>query len=252
MNKHWVLGLIAVATLAGCNRSSEVAVRAVSSVDGAEVGRNQLVVRLLPYDRDELFAQFVAAAERAEPQPPATLMALRDSIAASQTLWREAEVEWNEVYSELRDLSQRMERMNQTSNEYFQAYQRFDDLDAQERRLRRDKDRFFEEFTGLQGRYASQADSFNAVVTTWGDEVFEGYGETVDSILKATRRQELWDTTNTGGYSQFTVAKGQWWIYTRAKLPFDELYWNVPLEVTGGTVDTIILNESNAEVRPIF
>ena len=24
MNKHWVLGLIAVATLAGCNRSSEV------------------------------------------------------------------------------------------------------------------------------------------------------------------------------------------------------------------------------------
>ncbi len=252
MNKRWVLGLVAATTLGACNRTSQVTVLAVSSGDGDAVAHAQLTVRLLPYDRDAVFADMIAAAERSEPEPPADLLEIRDSIAVAQDRWRDAEAAWNNTYSELRSLSERMERMNQSSNEYFAAYGRFDNLDGQERRLRREKDRYFEQFTELQGQYTARADSFNAVLTTWEDVVFEGFGEVIDSLLEASGREEIWDTTDGGGAAQFAVPKGRWWIHTRAELPFEELYWNVPIDVTGGTTDTITIDKSNAESRLVF
>ena len=252
MNKHWVLGLIALVTLSACNRSADITVRVVTSAGGEQQGQAQLPVRLLPYDRDSIFEAMTAEAERPEPEPPADLLALRDSIAEAQSRWRAAESNWNAVYSELKELSERMEGMNQSSNEYFQAYQRFDQLDAQERRLNQSKQQYFDEFTALQEQYQARADSFTAVLRTWEDETFTGYGEMVDSLLEARGQEELADTTGSAGYAQFNAPAGNWWVYTRTKLPFDELYWNVPIEVQGGQPDTIILEESNAERRPIF
>jgi hypothetical protein len=34
-------------------------------------------------------------------------------------------------------------------------------------------------------------------------------------------------------------------------LVFEELYWNVPYESAGGA-DTLVIDESNAEIRPIY
>ena len=252
MNKHWVLGLIALATLSACSRSADVTVRVVTSAGEEQQGQAQLPVRLLPYDRDSIFKEMIAGAERPEPEPPADLLALRDSIAEAQSRWRDAEADWNSVYSELKELSERMEGMNQASNEYFQAYQRFDQLDAQERRLNTTKQEYFEQFTQLQEQYSARADSVTAVLRTWEDETFEGYGEIVDSLLETRGRQELADTTGSTGYAQFTAPAGGWWVYTRTNLPFDELYWNVRIDVQGGQPDTIILDESNADRRPIF
>ena len=252
MNKHWVLCLAAVVMLGGCKRSADLTVHAVANVGEEQIGRAQLEIRLVPYDRDSLFNAMASLASSPEPQPPADLLALRDSIAAAQDFWRNAEATWNEARSEMQRLSEAMDGMDRSSNEYFQAYQQFDQLDGQERRLSRDKDVYFEQFTALQARYSERADSFSAVVAAWEEEVFADYGVLVDSLVEATKREDLYDTTDASGWAFFVVPKGRWYIHTRFQLPFEELYWNFPYDASGGAADTIVLDESNAEVRIVF
>jgi hypothetical protein len=252
MNKHWVLGLAMLAALTACSRSTQLAVRAVSEgAGGEEVGRSQQVIRLIPYDRDSIFEALTRAATDPEPQPPEDLMVLRDSVSVAQSRWTEAEGAWNDMRSQMLQLSERMENMDRASTEYAQAYRRFDDLDAQVRRLDRDKQRYFDSFTELQGQYRARADSFNAVVQAWGDAAFDTYTEVVDSMVEAMGRQELADTADADGWTYFSVPRGSWWVHTRASLVFEELYWNVLYESAGGA-DTLVLNSDNAQVRPIF
>ncbi len=252
MNKHWVLALAACVLFTACSRSTQLAVRAVAGGDGEELtGRAQLEIRMLPYDRDSVFSVLVAQASEPEPQPPTDLIELRDSITVAQERWRAAEADWNEMRSELETLSERMQRMNRASREYAQAYRRFDQLDGQLRRLDRDKQGYFDRFTELQRTYRSRADSFSAVLTAWGDDAFDTYGEIVDSLLEARGLEELYDTTDAGGWAYFEVPRGPWWVHTRSELPFEELYWNVAYQSQGGA-DTLFLNNANAELRPIF
>lgn len=251
MNKHWVAGLAVAATVSACGGATDLAVRTVSGEGEQAAPLEQLEIRLLPYNRDSIFEVLARQAPSPEPQPPEELIQLRDSVAAAQERWREAEAAWNDIRSELQQLSERMEGMNRASRDYAQAYRRFDDLDSQVRRLDREKNRYFERFTELQSRYSAQADSFSAVLAAWGDATFERYAEIVDSLLEGRGRQEIWDTTGGGGWADLQVPRGRWWIHTRFELPFEELYWNVPYESSGGA-DTVILNSANAEERPVF
>jgi hypothetical protein len=248
MNKHWVMGVVAMLLLSACGRSTQLAVQAVS--DDGETALSQQVIRLLKYDRDSIFTHLSTLASTPEPQPPEDLIILRDSVAAAQIAWTEAEATWNEGRSEMQTLSNRMENMDRTSNEYFQAYQQFDDLDAMVRRLDRAKQTYFETFTALQDSYRSRADSFNVVAETWADAAFEDFGVIVDSLIEA-RGEELVDTADASGWVYFRVPRGDWWIHTRSKLVFEELYWNVLYNSAGGA-DTLVLNASNAQFRPIF
>lgn len=251
MDKPWVAPLLALAVLSGCQRSTQLAVRAAAEGESGEVGRGQLEIRLIPYNRDSIFSNMAEMAPAPEPEPPADLLELRDSITVAQELWREAEATWNDARSELQTLSERMKGMNRSSNEYFAAYERFDELDALEARTSRDKDQYFERFTELQSRYTERADSFAAVLTTWEDETFQGYREIVDSLEEEIGRTELFDTTDAAGWALVSVPRGRWYVHTRFKLPFEELYWNVPYDSEGGA-DTLILNNSNAETRLVF
>ncbi len=252
MNKHWVLCLGMLALLSACNRSTDLAVRAVSeaSESGQVLARAQQEIRLIPYDRDSLFVALAAQADEPEPQPPADLLELRDSVSTAQERWRQAEAIWNDLRSELQTLSERMKTMNRASNQYFQAYRRFDDLDGRVRRLDGEKQGYFERFTELQSVYNERADSFSAVLHSWEDAAFEDYGEIVDSLTEVYG-EVLYDTTDANGWAYFQAPRGTWWVHTRAKLPFEELYWNEPFKASGGA-DTLVLNQSNADVRPVF
>ncbi len=250
MNKHWVMGVAVLLLLSACGRSTQLAVRAVADGGTDETALSQQVIRLLAYDRDSIFSHLASLATTPEPQPPEDLIQLRDSVAAAQMAWTDAEAAWNEGRSEMQALSTRMENMDRASNEYFEAYQEFDDLDATVRRLERAKQTYFETFTALQETYRTRADSFNVVTDTWADAAFEEFGAIVDSLIEA-RGEDLVDTTDTNGWAYFRVPRGNWWVHTRSKLVFEELYWNVPYNSAGGT-DTLVLNASNAESRPIF
>jgi hypothetical protein len=251
MNKHWVLGLAALVTTSACGRSTQLAVRAESEgADGTPQGQAQLIIRMLPYDRDSLFDALAAQAAEPEPQPPADLIELRDSVSAARERWTEAEGIWNEVRSEMQDLSQRMQNMNRASAEYARLFSRFDELDRQVGRLERMQSQYFDQFTELQSTYRSRADSFNAVIQSWGDVAFDMYNDVVDSLTEALG-EELEDTTDASGWAYFRVPRGTWWVHTRSALVFEELYWNVRYRSTGG-VDTLIIDASNAELRPVF
>ena len=251
MNKHWVMGVAALLLLSACSRSTQLAVRAVSDGDGGEeTALSQQVIRLLTYDRDAIFSHLASLASTPEPQPPEDLVQLRDSVAAAQIAWTEAEAAWNQGRSEMQTLSERMDNMDRTSDQYFAAYQQFDDLDVLVRRLDRAKQTYFETFTALQGTYRTRADSFNVVGETWADMAFEDFGVIVDSLIEA-RGEELVDTTDASGWAYFRVPRGDWWVHTRSKLVFEELYWSVLYNSAGGT-DTLVLNASNAQFRPIF
>ncbi len=251
MNKHWVLGVVTLLAFSACNRATELAVQAASEgADGEVMAQGQLVVQALPFDRDSIFQALASQAAAPEPQPPADLIELRDSVSVARQRWTEAEAAWNEMRSELQSLSERMRNMDRASREYANLFSRFDELDSQVGRLERVQTRYFEAFTGLQGTYRARADSFNAVLQAWEERAFVDYPEARDSLIEVLG-EVLEDTTDDSGWAYFRVPRGTWWIYARTKLVFEELYWNVPYASAGGT-DTLVINESNAEVRPIF
>jgi hypothetical protein len=87
---------------------------------------------------------------------------------------------------------------------------------------------------------------------SWGDETFTDFADIRLARLQALNREEVWDTTNANGVSQVSLEKGQWWVHARYELPYSELYWNEPIEVTGGDPMQVLLNRSTAEARPRF
>jgi hypothetical protein len=76
----------------------------------------------------------------------------------------------------------------------------------------------------------------------------------VDRIIAARvrelRREERADTTDANGIGRIRVNAGDWWIHARFDLPFEELYWNVPVNVARGEQVEVQLTSENAEVRP--
>ncbi len=117
MNKHQVLFLVTLLTVGACKGPTQLAVRAASGgPEGKIVGRPQLVIRLLPYDRDSIFSVLTGRASRPEPQAPADLVELRDSIAVAQSRWRDAEASWNDSRSELQSISERAPRARSCSS----------------------------------------------------------------------------------------------------------------------------------------
>ncbi|MGH7545904.1 MAG: hypothetical protein ACREKI_06950 [Gemmatimonadota bacterium] len=246
-----VLGL---ATLAGCSRSGELVVQAAIGRDttGAATGIEKLVIDLLPFDRDSLFEALTRQAPTPEPPIPPDLMALRDSLAAARQLWTESESQWNVVRERLEALSQRMQGMNRRSREYLEAFSQFNELDGHERALARAKDEAFRQYEAFQKRYAASADSIKIVRFNWEDEAFARYGEIVDSLLEATGRQIHTDTTAGGGFAVFRVPAGRWYVYTRYELPFEELYFNIPVQIEAGGPDTLRLTRDTAEIRPLL
>lgn len=240
--------------LAGCQRSGELVVHAALGRDtlGAPVGIDKLVIQLVPYNRDSIFDALAQQAATPEPQIPEDLLALRDSVAALRDLWSQSESQWNAVRDELLKLSERMKTMDRRGREYFQAFTRFTDLEQRERTLSRAKDESFRRYDALQKRYSSRADSIKVVRFAWEDEAFARYGEISDQILKALKREIAADTTSGGGYASFKVRKGRWYVYTRYELPFQELYFNIPVEIRGGGRDTLVLTRDAAQIRTLL
>jgi hypothetical protein len=219
--------------------------------DGAQdtVALAEVPVRLLPYDRDQLFDSLSASHTRPEPQIPDSLLALQEQIAAAQVEWQEAETAWASVRDSLQSMSNRLTSLSRASAQYRLLFNEFSDLEPREQELNSRRETAFDRFTELQGRLSRSSQEITALRAQWADEAFES----VDSII-ATRLEELdleeqTDTTDAAGVAHFAVKAGQWWVYARYELPYSELYWNVPVEVPKGEF-TVRLSRENAENRP--
>ncbi len=244
----------AVATVA-CG-GGDVAV--IAQLEGAATGTQEtetvalssLPVRLVPFDRDAVFDSLARAYPEPEPVIPDSIQDLQDRVIAAQGQWRAATQEWAQVRDSLQMLSDTLRSMNQADPDYFVLFQDFGALENRVGALERRADDGFEEFTTLQSALSAQAREIELARRNWSDEAFAS----VDSIFAAMEEglgmEVQYDTTSTQGVARFSgVPEGQWWVTARYERPFDELYWNLPVDVPGGEEITVRLTEENAEVR---
>lgn len=232
--------------LAACG-GGEVTVRVVTEGDTAQQPVEDLVLTFLPYDRDSIFDALTEQASEPEPQLPEDLVDQYEEVQAAQQTWREAESRWAVLRDSLKNLSQQMEGLDRRSREYLQLFERYNELESQERQLNSQKDQLFERFDSLQKSTVSRADSMQAVVAAWEEIAFEDYTDITDGILEERGVEIHEDTTGADGYATTNLPGGEWWVYSRYQLPFEELYWNLRVDTMFG--DTIILSRENAEIR---
>lgn len=254
-----VLALPAVVLLLGtvaCSRPEVVAEAVINEgPTGEPLVLQDLPVRLLPYDRDAIFDSLEAAAATPEPPIPPAFLQQQQAVIEAQEAHAQAEARWGTVRDSLRTLSQRTTQMQQQglrgTPQYRQAFEQFNRLEQEEARVKRQSDEAFARFTQLQEATIGRADSLRVARETWAESAFRDFQSIVEAKLEQSRREEFADTTNAAGIARFRAPEGRWWVYARYTLPYEELYWNIPIEVSGDSTH-LRLSEENAEKRPVF
>lgn len=257
-----ILSLVAVTSAAavlGACGGTDVVVQAqiqgmaATDTTEAETGPTPLAgieVQLVPYDRDAIFDSLASVAATPEPQIPDTLLQLQEQISEASVANQQATARWNTVRDSLQQLSEQLNQLSPASPRYRVLFRDFTSLEDRVGNLEQRMDSTFRVFTQLQSRFTNQAEELRLQRGQWADEAFRS----VDSIFLARSEEAgqelLVDTTNAQGVVRFRgVDGGDWWVHARYELPYEELYWNEPVQVQGDQVD-VSLNRENAEVRP--
>jgi hypothetical protein len=240
--------------LSGCGGSPLVVQAALETevaegAAGSTMVLSNLPIRLLPYDRDAVFDSLTRVAPRPEPEVPASLRALQDSVIRAQEEWQNAEVRWGVVRDSLRQISEELRELSRGSAQYVVLFRTFNQLEPVERQMKQRMDAAFARFTNLQAQVGAQAEEARIAREAWEDEAYADVEAVFAERLKAMNREEMADTTNANGVATFRPRSGQWWVYARYELPYSELYWNVPVRMEGDQVE-VRLTRQNAEVRP--
>ncbi|HEX6309565.1 MAG TPA: hypothetical protein VFZ69_15315 [Longimicrobiales bacterium] len=239
------------ATLAACG-GGDVVVQAYHQPEGGQpTAITDLPVRALPYDRDVMFDSLATAYGTPEPEIPADLAALRDSINAAQQQWSTMNARWGTARDSLLSIRQQMDRIgNRASGQYVALFRLFTTMEGQERSSKQASDQAFNRFQSLQSRYNTRAEEIRLAREQWADAAYADIDRIRTARLRELRLEEAADTTDESGVAVFRgLRAGQWWIHARYDLPFEELYWNVPIDVTGEG-QQIQLTRENAQVRP--
>ncbi|CAN5618720.1 hypothetical protein BH23GEM3_BH23GEM3_07800 [soil metagenome] len=250
-----ILAVLLPLAAAACGREPQVVVEAATThpETGARQALADLPVRLLPYDRDAIFDSLEAAFAEPEPALPPELLEQQRQIQTAETEWRTAEERWGEVRDSLRVLAGQLQQMGQAGQratpQYVQAFRNYERLESEVSQVQGRSQNAFQRYDQLQRTFLTQADSIRVVREQWGERAFADFDRVVDARLQQAGREEYADTTGGAGVATFRAPTGRWWVYARYRLPFEELYWNVPLEVTGDSVG-VVLTRENAQVRP--
>lgn len=243
--------------LAACG-GGEVVVTAEIDVDDPDgegmMARplEEIEVRLIPFDRDEIFDSLEAAHPEPEPEIPDSLLVAQEAVAEAQAEWREAETEWNVLRDTLQTLVSELERLNPGEGQYQVLYRDWQELEGRLAAAERRQEQAFERFTELQQGIAQQSQEIQLARDEWAAEAFADVGDVIDARLAEVNREELVDTTDASGMVTFNAPAGDWWVHARYPLPYQELYWNVPVTVSSGETHEIRISRENAEERPIL
>jgi hypothetical protein len=249
---------LAVVALSACGQAQAV-VTAELEVEDPEAGvvnrpLGGMEVRLYPFDRDVVFDSLAAAASAPEPQIPEDLLTAQQELADAQTEWTSAEAEWQALRDQLQQINDELQGLNRGETRYVQLYNQFQDLERQVGGAERATERAFERFEEIQQATIQRVDSIRILRQNWEDDAFADIGAVFDARIVEAGRDILYDTTSADGVATFDgtngMEAGQWWVYARHELPFDELYWNVPIQVEGSEPAQVHLDRSNALRRP--
>jgi hypothetical protein len=247
--------ILAIAAILGACSPGRVAVTAELDATNPEGGGTITQplalkeVQLVPFNRDAIFDSLTANAATAEPPIPDSVVRLIDEVQVAQSEWRAADSRWATVRDSMGIVGEQTNRFSSTSAEYRQSYNKFVDLEAEEGRLLRNKEALFEEFTSLQQRTDGIFRDLRLARERWAEDAFADYGTIVATRLRSMGREIAVDTTDASGTVTFTVPPGEWWVYARHPLPFQELYWNIPIVAIRGETIEVRLTRATAEER---
>ncbi|HUF49907.1 MAG TPA: hypothetical protein VMN60_03680 [Longimicrobiales bacterium] len=252
MNRLVLTVAAACTTLLAACGGTEVVVQAqIEDAAGEPNPINGLEIRFLPYDRNAVFDSLRNAYSVPEPQIPTELQALQDSIAQAQTQWSTAEAQWGAARDSLKVLSDRLKTLSPASGEYVVLFREFGAQEQQEASTKRTSDAAFRRFTDMQSRFTGRAEETRMEREQWGDAAYADVDQVLAAKLKASKRQLYADTTGESGVIRRKLPAGDWWVHARYELPFQELYWNVPIKVEGEQAQ-VQLTRQTAELRPKF
>lgn len=253
MRKNSGLGsaLLCVATFAACGPGEAMITADIGEGDEAVV-LEDLEVRLLPYDRDQVFDSLTAAADTPEPEFPEDLLAARDEIADAQRQYLETESQWNTLRDTLAKLNTAMEGLNRAETRYRRIFSEWSDLNESYESAAAQVDRHFERYESLQAAAIGRIDSMNIVRADWADQAFVDVDAVIAAKVEVSGLEPAADTTDAAGTARFAVPPGRYWVFARHELAYDELYWNVEIEIARGEPAMLRLSRENAEVRPVF
>lgn len=246
------LGALAVAA---CGPAQAVVVAEIDLENAEGEGTvtrpiGDLPVMFLPFDRDAIFDSLTAAASSPEPAIPQDLLESQTRVAQLQTEWRQADTEWGIGRDRLQEINRELQGVNRGSPQYRLLFGEFQDQESLVSAAERRKDQAFARFTSLQDSIIGRAAEVRVIRDNWADEAFRDYGDIQLARVRASGRQIVADTTDANGRAQVGVPAGEWWVYARYDLPYEELYWNIRVQVEKGDPVEIRLNRSNAEARP--
>lgn len=210
----------------------------------------EMTIDLLPYDRDAIFDSLTAAAERPEPPIPDSLLLAQEAVAAAQEEWRAAESEWNTLRSELQEISDELERLNRGEARYRLLFNDFQDKEGRLNGVERQMNQAFEQFTELQESIIAEIEAVRIQREEWADEAYADFFAVAQVKIEASGLEPVVDTTDAGGMVRIEAAPGDYWVHARHELPFNELYWNLPVTLVRGEPAEVHLDRSTAEVRP--
>ena len=247
-----LLALFATMAITGCQPGQATIVVALGE-DGNGNPVDDVEVRLLPYDRDQVFDSLTSAATTPEPEVPADLLAAQAEIADAQQSWRDMETQWNTLRDTLQKLNTALEGLNPGEGRYRAIFNEWQDQEALYNRAERQVGSLFDDFTSLQEAAIGRMDSMRIVQADWAGMAFEEVDYVMAAKIELSGLEPLADTTDASGIAQFgEVSPGAYWVYARHELPYNELYWNVPIVVTREEPFELRLSEDNAVTRPIF
>lgn len=251
----WTAALAACLVIVACSPGEVVVTAEIEVPDPETDGTmsrqlSDLEVRLLPYDRDQVFDSLEAAFPDPEPEIPDTLVEAREEVAAAQQEWRQAEARWNTLRDTLQTLSDEMDQYNRGEAQYRALFREFQDLEGELNTVEEEVDEAFQRFDSLQQGIIAQSEQLRAQREDWANRAFADAAGVIERKIEEAGREPRVDTTGADGMVTFTAPPGEWWVHARYEEPYSELYWNEPVTLEGGTPLELRLDRSNAEVRP--
>lgn len=245
--------LIATLALTACGTASISVVVELEGEDGEDARLlEDIEVRILPYDRDRVFDSLTQAAPTPEPQIPPELLAARDEIAEAQRAWSAASAREAVQRDTISKLNEKLAALNPAMNDYKDLFRVVDPMITEFEGLERQVQSLFETYDDLLKANLERMDAVRIEQENWAAQAFSDIGDVIAARIDASGLEEVADTTGAQGSALVELAPGQYWVYARYELLYDELYWNVPVTVERGDPVVVRLNRANAERRPIF
>ncbi len=256
MKRSWLI--LAAALAVGACGPAQVVVTAELQPEQAAQGVGtaaeakpigDLEVWLLPYDRDVIFDSLEAAASTPQPPIPDSLVQAQAKVAEAQQEWRGYESRWNALRDTLQKLDNEMKKYSRGEARYVALFKEFNDLDDQYSKVEANMKKAFSRFDSLSKATIGEAQKIKIARDQWANEAFANVDEAIAAKVAATGLKENADTTGAEGIARFEVKPGKYWVHARYEEPYQELYWNVPIDVTRGDPIQVTLTRENAQKR---